>query len=216
MSQYKLLIREVGQLKRRVIYIFPAVLIILVAALFMNSQGNKKILEDPEREASAAVTANSSELPVSIADSSGQSPIRYLTAVYDVDVKRDIFYASKPNETEREETLKFDLYQPAGDSNKRRPVFIYLHGGGYSAGTKDDGEAFSMGLAKRGYPVLSIDYRLKKEPMINFSRALSDASEDIADVIGWISSNAEAYGLDAGRLIIGGDSAGGNLSERNP
>ncbi|QGQ97542.1 hypothetical protein EHS13_22955 [Paenibacillus psychroresistens] len=93
-----------------------------------------------------------------------------------------------------------------------RPVFIFIHGGGYKEGTKSDTADISKNLAKRGYAVLSMDYRLKQDPNADFSRTLSDAYEDIVDVMGWINKNAVTYGLDLGQIAIGGDSAGGHLS----
>ncbi|WP_340008032.1 hypothetical protein MHH52_09005 [Paenibacillus sp. FSL K6-0276] len=49
-------------------------------------------------------------------------------------MKEYILYASKKNETDAIEPLKLDLYEPSGDNNKKRPVFIFIHGGGYTVG----------------------------------------------------------------------------------
>jgi acetyl esterase/lipase len=180
-------------MKRRLIYVLPILLIVIVVGLFMNRQGNK-------------------EMPIKAVISNEQSKIRYLAPIYDVNVQSDIVYASKRNETETEEPLKLDLYEPSNDNNKRRPVFIFIHGGGYKEGSKYDAAAISGEFAKRGYVVLAMDYRLKTDPFSDFPRTLSDDYEDISDVIGWINKNAEAYGLDAEHVAIGGDSAGGYLS----
>jgi acetyl esterase/lipase len=199
-------------LKRRLIYFLPMLLIVLGICLFINRQKSKNILENPEQKIISANTTENKEMPIITTVNIEQSKVRYLAPIFDVNVQRDIVHASKKNEVETEESLKFDLYEPANDNNMMRPVFIFIHGGGYSVGSKSDATAISMELAKRGYVVLSMDYRLKKDPFVNFPQTLSDVYEDIFDVIGWINNNAVSYGLDAGHLAIGGDSAGGQLS----
>jgi acetyl esterase/lipase len=199
-------------MKRLLIYVLPILLIILGVWMFINQQGNENIIENQEQKIVPTNTDGNKALPVNVAVSNEQSKVWYLAPIYDVNVKNDIVYASKKNETEIEEALKFDLYEPTGDNNKLRPVFIFIHGGGYTGGGKYDTVDISTKLAKRGYAVLSMDYRLKNNPNTNFARTLSDASEDIVDVIGWINKNAASYGLDAGHIAIGGDSAGGHLS----
>jgi acetyl esterase/lipase len=157
-------------------------------------------------------TTDSSATATKVTVNNKQIPVQYLTPAYKVTVKGDILYASKKNETDAVEPLKLDLYEPSDDHNMKRPVFIFIHGGGYTEGGKYDAADFSTGLAKRGYAVLSIDYRLKKDPFTNFTRTLNDAYEDVSDVIQWINDNAENYGMDASRIVIGGDSAGGHLA----
>ncbi|MFF2479460.1 alpha/beta hydrolase fold domain-containing protein [Paenibacillus sp. NPDC058071] len=137
---------------------------------------------------------------------------RYLQPESEVTVKHDLLYASKKNESEATEQLMLDMYTPADNKEEKRPVFIFIHGGGFREGTKNDGASFSEALAKRGYAVFSIDYRLKTKPEANFMRTLNDAYEDISDVFGWIGDHAEEYGLDVNRIAIGGDSAGGHLA----
>ncbi|MGO4537396.1 prolyl oligopeptidase family serine peptidase [Paenibacillus sp. 2TAB19] len=180
-------------MRRGLVYVLPIFIIVVVMGLLINRQGSK-------------------EMPIKAALSSEQSEARYLATNYDVNVHNDIVYASKVNESETEEPLKLDVYEPTNDNNNRRPVFIFIHGGGYKEGSKSDAATISNELAKRGYVVVSMDYRLKKDPFVHFQRTLSDAYEDISDVIGWISHNAEAYRMDAEQLAIGGDSAGGYLS----
>jgi acetyl esterase/lipase len=198
-------------LKQWLIIVLP-ILLIIGTWLLINREGNKSILESAEQKIVSTNMDGNKAMPVQAAVSNEQSNVRYLAPIYDVKVQNDIIYASKKNEAETEESLKFDLYEPEGDNNKQRPVFIFIHGGGYREGGKYDAADISMKLAKRGYAVLSMDYRLKRDPFVNFPQTLSDAYEDIFDVIGWINNNAAAYGLDAGHIAIGGDSAGGQLS----
>lgn|GEM_PF-1431676 len=164
------------------------------------------------------------EAAAQAASRKARQPAPLLTPDYDVDVRRGIVYASKMNESETEKPLMLDLYLPANDNSTGRPVFVFIHGGGYSSGTRQDGEAYAVALAQRGYAVAAVDYRLKRNPFIDFTRTLSEAYEDIDDALNWIAANAEANGLDAGQVAIGGDSAGGHLAmnyvnkylDRNP
>ncbi|NOV01909.1 alpha/beta hydrolase fold domain-containing protein [Paenibacillus planticolens] len=187
-------------MKRLLIYVLPILVIVLGAWLFVSRQA-------PISKVSPVQAA-----PIYTTVNNEPGNVNYLSPVYDVYIKRGIVYATKKNETEAEEPLKFDLYEPEGDNNKMRPVFIFIHGGGFKEGTRTDAEQFSKELAKRGYAVLSMDYRLKSDPFADFTHTVFDAFEDISDVIGWINNNATAYGLDAAHLAIGGDSAGGQLA----
>jgi acetyl esterase/lipase len=198
--------------KRRIIYVIPILLIVLGTWLFLSQRENENASEHKVKEATLVTTTENVAAPVNVTVVNEQDSVQYLTPAYEVSVKKDILYASKKNESDAEEPLKLDLYQPSGDDNKQRPVFMFIHGGGYSGGGKYDAEVFSTGLAKRGYAVLSVDYRLKKDPSSNFSRTLTDACEDIDDVITWVNEHAEDYGLDNKRIAIGGDSAGGHLA----
>lgn len=136
----------------------------------------------------------------------------YLSPSFEVNVIKDIVYANKKNETEAIERLKLDLYVPETDDHLPKPVFVFIHGGGYKEGSKRDAADFSTALAQRGYAVVSIDYRLKKDPDANMYLTLNDDYEDISDAIGWIREHSKEYGLDVGKLAIGGDSAGGHLA----
>ncbi|MFF2910336.1 alpha/beta hydrolase fold domain-containing protein [Paenibacillus sp. NPDC057934] len=199
-------------MKRRLFYVIPILLIVLGTWLFLHNREDHNVSDNQEKEVVSVDPVNNSAAQSNVKVIHEQEPVQYLTPAYEVDVKRDILYAKKKNETEAEEALKLDLYQPIGDSNKQRPVFIFIHGGGYSGGSKEGPADFATVMAKRGYVVLSVDYRLKKDPFSNFNRTLTDACEDIGDVMHWINDNAVTYGLDAEHIVIGGDSAGGHLA----
>lgn len=199
-------------MKRRLIYVLTILVIVLGSWLLLNNRENKSALEKEGKEVVNVNTTDSSTTAAKVTVNNGQIPVQYLTPAYKVTVKGNILYTSKKNETDAAEPLKLDLYEPSGDNNEKRPVFIFIHGGGYTGGDKYDAADFSTGLAKRGYAVLSIDYRLKKDPFTNFTRTLNDAYEDVSDVIQWINDNAEIYGMDTSRIVIGGDSTGGHLA----
>ena len=101
--------------------------------------------------------------------------------------------------------LLLDLYLPQ-DVRGRLPVIVFLHGGGWSGGTRTTGPDFKRFFAQDGFAMASIEYRLT--PSITFPAN----AEDVKTAIRWIRANADTYGLDAGRIGIWGTSAGGHLA----
>ena len=99
---------------------------------------------------------------------------------------------------------RLDVYVPLREA-KPRPVVMYVHGGGFSMLSKDTHRVMAMAFARRGYIVFNINYRLgQKNP---FPAPLEDASEALI----WVKQHASEYGGDPNRLILAGESAGGNL-----
>jgi acetyl esterase len=87
------------------------------------------------------------------------------------------------------------------------PLLIYFHGGGWCVGDVASYDVLCRQLANMsGCAVLSVDYRLAPEHP--FPAALDDA----ALAFDWAVAQAGLLGIDAGRIALGGDSAGGNLS----
>lgn len=86
------------------------------------------------------------------------------------------------------------------------PAIVYLHGGGFVLGGLDGCDYISRGLASRtGYPVFSVEYRLA--PECPFPGPL----EDCEDALRWVVDTMPE-GIDPARVVVGGDSAGGNLT----
>jgi acetyl esterase len=86
------------------------------------------------------------------------------------------------------------------------PTLVYLHGGGWVMGAPWTHRRLSAELASRGLLVISVDYR--RAPKHRFPAAV----EDCAHAVGWAVEHAHEYGGDPDRLVLGGDSAGGNLT----
>jgi acetyl esterase len=101
--------------------------------------------------------------------------------------------------------LAVRIYRPTSDS--AQPVLVYFHGGGLVMGSNHSFEPLARALASAsGATVVAVDYRLAPEspPPAQFDDAWA-ATE-------WTSRNAEGLGLDASRLVVVGDSAGGSLA----
>jgi acetyl esterase/lipase len=98
-----------------------------------------------------------------------------------------------------------DLYIPEG-AQRRPPVIIWLHPGGWIAGDRKTGPDLSRFLAERGFAMVGIDYRLSREAI--FPAAL----DDVKSAIRWVRSVGEEYGFDGDRIGLWGASAGGHLA----
>jgi acetyl esterase len=92
-------------------------------------------------------------------------------------------------------------------SNGLAPGLVFFHGGGWVIGNLDTHDVACRTLAQQGeLIVISVDYRLSPE------HKFPAAVDDSIAATEWIANNATALGIDASRLMVGGDSAGGNLA----
>ena len=101
--------------------------------------------------------------------------------------------------------LTLDVYRPRSQSGPL-PAVLYIHGGGFSMLSKETHWLMAMMFARRGFVVFNIDYRLA--PKWTYPAA----TEDACAAFTWIAENGDKYGVDLDRLVIAGESAGGNLS----
>lgn len=141
--------------------------------------------------------------------------MQYIKPVFDsITIKKDIFFAEVTNFYGANEKLKLDVYSPAGDKEKSRPAILWVHGGGFSEGSKTQSYIVTLAnqFAKKGYVCLSADYRLRKNPAEDITTTINDAVDDIMKALVWVRENSEMYGINKNQIIIGGGSAGGILS----
>ena len=98
------------------------------------------------------------------------------------------------------------LYVPEGAS-PGCPGLLYLHGGGWVIGSPDTHDRLTRELAAGiGARVVSLAYGLAPE------RPYPQGLDDCVDAARWLGTQGAALGIDSRRLLIGGDSAGGNLA----
>jgi acetyl esterase len=99
-------------------------------------------------------------------------------------------------------------YRPMGSApSDVLPVLVYFHGGGWVIGDLDTHDVLCRQLCNQaGCAVVAVDYRLGPEH--SFPAAVDDALAAAR----WVRANAPALHVDANRMAVGGDSAGGNLA----
>ncbi|HXE70955.1 MAG TPA: alpha/beta hydrolase [Hyphomicrobiaceae bacterium] len=150
---------------------------------------------------------------------SGRPPIETLTPVE----ARAIYLASKailqPDPEPVAEVKELSAQGPAGPIPLRlyrgqpatetdaQPVVVYFHGGGWVIGDLESHDQLCRALANAvPCTVIAVDYRLAPE------HKFPAAVEDAIAATRWIADNADRLKVDAKRLAVAGDSAGGNLS----
>jgi acetyl esterase/lipase len=102
--------------------------------------------------------------------------------------------------------IAYRLYAPE-DDGAPAPGFIFFHGGGMVAGSIETHDRIAAALADAtGCRLISIDYRLAPE------HKFPAAVEDAIAATEFVARNAASFGIDAERLVIGGDSAGATLA----
>jgi pimeloyl-ACP methyl ester carboxylesterase len=107
--------------------------------------------------------------------------------------------------------LKLDIYYPKVDTFKHRPLVMLIHGGAFYIGSKESAAERSLAttLAKSGYLVASIDYRLgfrltPSDVELSAYRAVQDAHAALR----FLAHNASGLGIDPQQVYVGGTSAG--------
>jgi acetyl esterase/lipase len=99
-----------------------------------------------------------------------------------------------------------DLYRPPG--RERAPALVAIHGGGWQLGDRKFYRHWGRYLARHGYAVFAIDYRLMRPGFSPWPGVVGDCKAAVRFVRG----NAGEFGLDPGRIGLVGDSAGAHLA----
>jgi acetyl esterase len=103
--------------------------------------------------------------------------------------------------------LSYRLYAPAGSGEAPAPGFVFFHGGGLVAGSIETHDRIAAALSEATRcRLISVEYRLAPEH--KFPAAIEDAMAATA----FVAENAASFGIDAARLVVGGDSAGATLA----
>ena len=98
------------------------------------------------------------------------------------------------------------IYRPIADA-AALPVLVYAHGGGFVFCDLDSHDGLCRNLTNRlGAIVISVAYRLAPED------PWPAGAEDVYAAVRWAADNVDALGADISRIMVGGDSAGGNLA----
>jgi len=150
----------------------------------------------------------------------GRPPYETLTPAEAREYYRQARLVTNPDPPELKSVEPLEIPAPHGSIPARRyvpmtlrhsdglaPCLIFFHGGGWVIGDLDTHDIVCRKLADEGQlMVISVDYR--RAPEHKFPAAVDDALAATA----WIAAEARQLGIDAKRLLVGGDSAGGNLA----
>ncbi len=142
-------------------------------------------------------TNDSSTTKKSIRTAEGRSTVTTPTIPPGVRLLPDVEYL--PNGHTRN---KLDLYLPS-DSSKPVPVILWVHGGGWSAGSKSRCPAIP--LTAQGFAVASMNYRFSQHA--TFPAQIHDCKSAVR----WLRTHAHQHGLDSDHIGAWGSSAGGHL-----
>ncbi len=159
-------------------------------------------------------------------------PSVYQNSSFEVLTQTDLVYAeglshqSLNSQTAEVLSLKLDVYSPNNDDTNR-PAFVFIHGGGFSGGSKQQAQIIEMAqfFATRGWVFFSVDYRLLGDigtvpqewidytpfvPAADANQFLSiyPAIRDAKAAMRWVVAHAEDYGINKDYISVGGGSAG--------
>ena len=118
-----------------------------------------------------------------------------------------------------EDCLYLNIWAPAGKGPF--PVYVWIHGGGFTAGHAFESMYDGMEITKEGVICISVAYRLgvfgflDLEPLLgaDYAGSANNALRDLMTALEWIQQNISAFGGDPSRVTIGGESAGAKLTD---
>jgi len=103
---------------------------------------------------------------------------------------------------------RLDVLAPDGltRASEPLPVYVYFHGGGWTSGDKASLTKYCAVQASHGVVVVNVNYRMA--PHFHLGHVLEDAN----DALSWVAGHIADFSGDGGRMVLGGDSAGGQIS----
>jgi poly(3-hydroxybutyrate) depolymerase len=157
----------------------------------------------------------------SVLKSAAQSRIdttggRYYRPIFaSVTRTQDVTYGAAVDFLGSNQNLRLDVYQPTGDTVRRRPLLVFAHGGGFVSGNKNDADIVELctRFARMGYVTASIGYRVLFLPFdtVNISRAAIRATQDMRAAVRFFRKDAatgRTYRIHSDFIYAGGSSAG--------
>ena len=99
-----------------------------------------------------------------------------------------------------------DVFYPSAIADKPLPTIVWVHGGGWVSGSKDDIANYGKVLAGKGYTVVGVDYSLAPE------KTFPTPIRQVNAALGYLVSNAERLRIDPDHLVLAGDSGGAHIA----
>lgn len=117
----------------------------------------------------------------------------------DIREQRDIAYGGSPDE-------RLDVYLPPNGGEPGRPMLVWIHGGGFVGGDRQDVAPYLKILAGKGYPAVAIGY--SRAPAARYPMPVLQANA----ALGFLQRESARLGFDANRIVLAGDSAGAHIA----
>ena len=99
--------------------------------------------------------------------------------------------------------LTISIYKPKEQSENLQPVYVYMHGGGWSSNNSETNSNIHRQMADAGFIGFSINYRLCTSGSTD-NPTWDKAIYDCAEAMNWIKEHAAEYGGDASRIFLAG------------
>jgi para-nitrobenzyl esterase len=120
---------------------------------------------------------------------------------------------------QNEDCLYLNVWAPEGKGPF--PVYVWIHGGGFTGGSSFDPLQDGAKFAREGIVCVTVAYRLgvfgflDMAPLLGpeYAGSANNAVRDLITALAWIQNNIEAFGGDPSRVTIGGESAGAKLTD---
>jgi predicted esterase len=136
-----------------------------------------------------------------------------------LDEMRDTYIANNAFVSQKKQIelpLKLDIYRPENDNLEKTPLFLFLHGGAFFFGDKENTmqKFITNFLVKRGYTVASVNYRLGSSLLGKgaIERAIYRDVQDARAALRYLVANKSRFGIDENQIYLAGSSAGGIIA----
>jgi acetyl esterase/lipase len=146
-------------------------------------------------------------------------PARYRDIVFtETEIQKDLSYATVAHPGIKDKYYRFDLYEPKTDESAKRPLIIWIHGGGFKFGSKKAAgiQLWCNSFAMRGYACAGINYPLSKNNTLfkfgELKKGAFEAVQAVQEAVAYFKKNAERYRIDTNRIVLAGNSAGGIIA----
>ncbi len=145
-------------------------------------------------------------LPVARANAVHLSLGEYVRGVSEMAPGPDVTTNTVSYRTVAKQTLRLDVYRRTNGGSTPHPAIVVVHGGSWRGGTKSDFAAWDRWLARSGFVIFDIEYRIAPQP--NWQAATGD----VQNAIVWVKRNAARYDVNPARVALLGRSAGAHLA----
>lgn len=172
----------------------------------------------------AATAVAVSVVGVGAAPQAEAKGVRYLQPVFSkVTITKDLVYGQSRTRQGQLQQHRLDVIEPKGDTAAGRAAVVWVHGGFFKYGDKQDGyyQKARDTFSKAGYVTISIDYTLNPDipdgaldtvlqnQVPQYIDTVTDAQHDAQAAVRWVRAHAAQYRIDPDKIAIAGHSAGG-------